>query len=321
MGDPAGIGPEVIVRGFQEAAAAGGITVIGDAEVLQQACDSCGIAMEVREVDTPHPVRDPAHLPVIQVDDVQDHQWGEIDAAYGRASLAYIDYAADLAENGVVDAMVTAPIHKQAVRQAGSEHPGHTGRLAARSGTDQYTMLLVEGALRVSHVSTHVSLRSAIDLITADRICDTIRLTANGISNLGISDPRIAVAGLNPHASDGGLLGSEETDCIAPAVQTAAADGIDVIGPEPPDTVFGRALSGECDGVVAMYHDQGHIPVKLLGVARDGEVSGVNVTLGLPIIRTSVDHGTAFDIAGQGIASPRSFIQAVELAADLATTA
>jgi 4-hydroxythreonine-4-phosphate dehydrogenase len=196
---------------------------------------------------------------------------------------------------------------------AGSDHAGHTGLLAERTGTDSYSMMLVHDDLRVTHVSTHVPLREACDLVTTENVLETIRVTDEGLRTLGVADPTIAVAGLNPHASDGGLLGEEDAEAIAPAVERARAAGIDAFGPESPDTVYVRAAGGAADCVVSMYHDQGHIPIKMLGFG-EGAVTGVNVTIGLPIVRTSVDHGTAFDIAGEGVADPTSLVDAVEVA-------
>jgi 4-hydroxythreonine-4-phosphate dehydrogenase len=243
---------------------------------------------------------------------------GVVREDYGAASLAYVERAIELAKDGHVDAITTAPINKQATRLAGSEYAGHTGMLADYTDTETYTMLLVEDDLRVTHVSTHVPLAEACDLVTAERVRDTIAVTHDGLRDLGVEDPTIAVAGLNPHASDGGVLGDTEAAEIEPAVEQARADGYDVAGPESPDTVYAQAAGGAYDCVVAMYHDQGHIPIKMLGFASDDAVSGVNVTAGLPIVRTSVDHGTAFDIAGEGIASEASLVDAVELAATIA---
>jgi 4-hydroxythreonine-4-phosphate dehydrogenase len=282
-----------------------------------------GSDLDVVVVDDPGAARGVVGaLPVIDVDDVDvdvaDLAYGELREAYGRASLAYVERAIELCRAGALDAMATAPINKQATRLAGAEHAGHTGLLADRTGTDEYAMMLVEDDLRVTHVSTHVPLREAADLVTTDRVLSTLSVTAEGLGDLGVTEPRIAVAGLNPHASDGGLLGDEEATAVEPAVERARERGLDVVGPVPPDTVFVRAVAGDYDCVVAMYHDQGHIPVKLLGFRRGEAVAGVNVTVGLPIVRTSVDHGTAFDIAGEGVASPVSMVDAVETAATIA---
>jgi 4-hydroxythreonine-4-phosphate dehydrogenase len=200
---------------------------------------------------------------------------------------------------------------------AGSEYAGHTGMLADYTNTEEYSMMLVEDGLRVTHVSTHIPLRDACSLLIED-VESTIRVTNEALCQLGFDKPTIAVAGLNPHASDGGLLGDEEAETIEPAVERMAENGIDVTGPYPPDTVYVRAAAGEFDCVVSMYHDQGHIPIKMLGFSGGNDaVSGVNVTIGLPIIRTSVDHGTAFDIASEGVASEQSMLDAVAVAVDM----
>jgi 4-hydroxythreonine-4-phosphate dehydrogenase len=209
--------------------------------------------------------------------------------------------------------VVTAPLNKEAMVQAGFKYEGHTELLAARTGAKDYAMLLVVGRMRVIHVSAHISLRSACDRVKKARILTVSRLAHQALCDLGSRKKRIAVAGLNPHAGEGGLFGREEIEEILPAVEAARAEGITVSGPYPPDTLFQRLKLGEFDAVVAMYHDQGHIPLKLIGFDR-----GVNITVGLPIIRTSVDHGTAFDIAGTGTANPRSMVEAILLAAKLA---
>ena len=214
---------------------------------------------------------------------------------------------------GEIDAIVTAPLNKEAMNLAGFNYHGHTELLAESTGTDDYAMMLVARDLRVVHVTTHVALRNVNDLIKKDRVVKTIKLTDRALRSLGIKKAKIAVAGLNPHAGEGGLFGSEEKEEIEPAIEYCRSLGLSVAGPFPPDTVFLRGLRGEFDAVIAMYHDQGHIPVKTLGFEE-----GVNVTIGLPIIRTSVDHGTAFDIAWKGNANPKSMIEAIKLASGLA---
>ncbi|AGN01237.1 4-hydroxythreonine-4-phosphate dehydrogenase [Salinarchaeum sp. Harcht-Bsk1] len=314
MGDPAGIGAEIVVEGHDEIAALADVVVIGDASVLRAAVECCDSSLSVEAVDdvAEASFADDA-VSVLDLDLVDDLEYGVIREEYGAASLAYVEKAIELAKAGTIDAITTAPIHKQATRMAGSEHAGHTGLLAARTDTDVYSMMLVHDDLRVSHVSTHVPLREACDLVTTEAVLDTIRVTDEGLRQLGVEEPIIAVAGLNPHASDGGLLGDEEAAEIEPAVERAREEGIDAVGPEPPDTVYPQAAGGAADCVVSMYHDQGHIPIKMLGFG-DGAVTGVNVTIGLPIVRTSVDHGTAFDIAGTCQADPTSLIDAVEVA-------
>lgn len=320
MGDPAGIGAEVTVKAYAEVSEVADVLVVGDPEVVREAACICDVDIDVREVTDPADARfDPGVLDVLVVSDatvdMDDHEWGVLREDYGAASLAYVERAIKLAQAGEVDGIVTAPINKQATRMAGSEHAGHTGLLADRTGVENYSMMLVESGLRVTHVSTHIPLREACDRITKRNVLDTIRVTQDGLADLGIEDPTIAVAGLNPHASDGGLLGEKDLKEIEPAVETASEEGIDVEGPKSPDTVYVQAARGGYDCVVSMYHDEGHIPIKMLGFSESGEVSGVNVTVGLPIVRTSVDHGTAFDIAGEGGASAKSMADAVEVAA------
>ena len=314
MGDPAGIGAEICLQAANDLIDDTDVLIVGDAGAMRKAAAVVG--GEVNAVDDPANARhEPGILDVLDLDnvDLETHEWGELREAFGEASLAYVDTAIDLAVEGTVDGIVTAPINKRATRMAGSEHAGHTGLLAARTDTEDYSMMLIEDDLRVTHVSTHVPLREACDLVTEENVHTTIQLTEDGLRDLGVEDPHIAVAGLNPHASDGGLLGGEDNVEIAPAVEFSREDGLNVSGPESPDTVYVDAARGAYDCVVSMYHDQGHIPIKLLGFD-DGEVSGVNMTVGLPIIRTSVDHGTAFDIAGEGIASARSLVDAVDVA-------
>jgi 4-phospho-D-threonate 3-dehydrogenase / 4-phospho-D-erythronate 3-dehydrogenase len=325
MGDPAGVGPEIIAR-----AAAGAEVqrtcrpvVIGDASVMREA---------LRLVDSPLRLR--------SVADVADCRWGEstlecldlanvesatlprgeVSAAAGRAAHAYILRAIDLAMSKAIDGMVTAPINKEALAAAGMPHTGHTEILAAVSNTRDYAMLLMGVELRVIHVTTHVSLRRVPDLVTPERVLRTIRLAQRTMEGLGQPRPRIAVCGLNPHAGEDGLFGDEEKTAIAPAIEAARREGLDVHGPLPADTLFSRARGGEFDIVVAMYHDQGHIPVKTLGFSYDEKsrrwtgLSGVNVTVGLPFLRVSVDHGTAFDRAWKGIANAESMVEAIDVA-------
>jgi 4-hydroxythreonine-4-phosphate dehydrogenase len=238
---------------------------------------------------------------------------GHLAAAAGRAAVEYVERACDLALAHAVDAVVTAPLNKAAMHLAGYHYPGHTELLAERTGATRVSMLLVGPQLRVVHVSTHVALAEAIARITPERVGITINLAHTACVSLGIPQPRIAVAGLNPHAGEGGIFGHDEARAIWPAITAARSQGLTVSDPQPPDTVFLRAVRGEFDIVVAMYHDQGHIPMKLLAFDR-----GVNVSMGLPIIRTSVDHGTAFDIAGTGRASPESLLEALRVAVQMA---
>lgn len=319
MGDPAGIGPEIALAGYQRYNAAARPVVIGDRGVLERARGTLGSHLPpLRTISHPTAATaDPDVIDVIDLDNVENHDWGVVRGGFGAAGLGYVERAIELAVDGEIDAITTAPLNKRALAAAGAEYPGHTELLAARTGTDAYAMLLVEGELRVSHVSTHVPLAQACELVTPERVRETIAVTADGLPHLGVTAPTIAVAGLNPHAGEGGITGDTEDEVLAPAIERARGAGYDVVGPESPDAVFPRAVAGAYDAVVAMYHDQGHIPVKLQ--SGDPAVpSGVNVTLGLPIVRTSVDHGTAFDIAGSGTASARSLVQAVRLAAEIA---
>jgi 4-hydroxythreonine-4-phosphate dehydrogenase len=239
---------------------------------------------------------------------------GKISAICGKAALDYTQTGVALCLNQKLDALVTGPIHKGAAQQAGLNAPGHTEFLAALCGVPEVRMLLVVNHLRAMHITTHLSLRKALEFVKKDRIVETIRFGAEALNSLHIQRQRIAVAGLNPHAGESGMFGTEEIDEVAPAVKAARSEGFDVEGPVPPDTVFHRMNQGEFDLVIALYHDQGHIPLKLMGFD-----TGVNITIGLPIIRTSVDHGTAFDIAGTLRANPESMIKAVELACVMAS--
>jgi 4-hydroxythreonine-4-phosphate dehydrogenase len=313
MGDPAGIGPEIVVKLFAEGAPAP-CAVIGDASMLRRAVAILGADLTVEEIDRP----DQAHgggrrIAVVPVSDLPaDFPFGRIDARAGAAAYAYITRAIDEVQAGQLSAIVTAPINKQAMHEAGIDYPGHTEILAERAGTSDYAMMLANEELRVLLVSIHVPLAGAIKAVTEENELRAIRLADLAGRQFGIARPRIAIAGLNPHAGEGGMFGQEDDAIIAPAVAKARARGIDASGPLSGDTVFMRARRGEFDVVVAQYHDQGLIPIKYLGLDH-----GVNITVGLPFVRTSVDHGTAFQIAGTGQASAASLraavIQAVAL--------
>ncbi len=319
MGDPAGIGPEIIVKGYRELRETADPVVIGDADTVEAACGICGSDLGVERIESPDEASfDSGRIPVLDLGNVADLDRGVVREEYGQASLESVERAIELALDGEIDAITTAPINKQSTKLAGSDYAGHTGMLAEYTGTENYSMMLIEGDLRVTHVSTHVPLREACDLVTERSVLETIRVTDEALCGLGIDSPTVAVAGLNPHASDGGLLGDEEREETEPAVSCAREAGIDVFGPESPDTIYVQAARGGADCVVSMYHDQGHIPIKTLGFAEGGAVSGVNVTIGLPIVRTSVDHGTAFDIAGEGVASEQSLLDAVRVASEMA---
>jgi 4-hydroxythreonine-4-phosphate dehydrogenase len=249
-------------------------------------------------------------MAVLNVSDLPDDlPIGQVDARAGRASYDYVVRAIDEALAGNIKAIVTAPINKEAMKMGGLNYPGHTEILAERSGTDKFAMMLANDELRVILVTIHVSLRDAVDLVTQESVLRTIELAHGAGKAYGIASPRVAVAGLNPHAGENGMFGREDLDIIAPAISRAQELGINASGPWPGDTIFMRARRGEFDIVVAQYHDQGLIPVKYLGID-----SGVNVTIGLPFIRTSVDHGTAFDIAGQGTADHSSLRYAFDQA-------
>lgn len=323
MGDAAGIGPEIIAK-YVEGNGPSGLVVIGDPRVMQRALLAIGSRRRIMpwtgnealkagtKIDSNTPAD--SSLPVLDVGPLADDVVpGRVDARAGALAHAAIIAAIDLAMAGTIAALVTAPIHKEALKAAGIPFPGHTEILADRTGTADFGMMLIEGPLRVILVSIHVSLREALDKVTAESLARTFKLAEEGCWALGIANPRIAVAGLNPHAGENGLFGREEIEIIAPAIARAQAGGMAISGPFAPDTVFMRARRGEFDIVVAQYHDQGLIPIKLNGIEK-----GVNITVGLPIIRTSVDHGTAFDIAGQGIADPSSLAEAVLVARQMA---
>jgi 4-hydroxythreonine-4-phosphate dehydrogenase len=325
MGDPAGCGPEVIARvaasdAVREMAR---IVCVGDARTMERAFGFVGQPNRVRAISSiadayVGDARDePGTLDVLDLGnvDLDRLELGQVQAAAGQAAYEYVVTAIDLALAGRVDGVVTAPLNKAALHLAGHRYDGHTEIFKVRTNSERVTMMLAAGAFRVTHVSTHCSLRQAIERCTTARILDVIRLTHRGLRQMGIAAPRLAVAGLNPHSGEGGLFGTEECKQIQPAIDAARAEGLDVYGwPVPPDTVFVRLQHGhEFDAVVAQYHDQGHIACKLVDF-----MGGVNITLGLPIIRTSVDHGTAFDLAGTGQANPQSLVNAIRYARQMA---
>ena len=317
MGDPAGIGPEIIAKSFAEEGFQNEnkALVVGEAGMLRRAAHLLELPLRIHEISGPEEARfEPGCVDVLQVGDLpEDLPFGELDARAGAAAFEYVRRATELALERSVEAVATAPLNKEAMHMGGHKYPGHTEILAELTGTKDYAMMLVTEELRVIHVSTHVSLREAIDRVKKERVLTVVHLARDALSKIGVEKPRIAVAGLNPHAGENGLFGDEDAERIAPAVAEAAGEGIDVSGPHPPDTVFARARKGEFDMVVVQYHDQGHIPIKLMGFE-----GGVNVTVGLPFFRTSVDHGTAFDIAGMGKADHSSMRDAVGLARELA---
>lgn len=318
IGDPAGIGAEVSLKALlqPEIYPMCRPLVVGTLAVLEQARDSLRSDQRLQPVASPAEGRYAART-VDVLDLTAEHPGpfplGVATKEGGAAAVAYVERAITLAIGREVDAIATAPINKEAMRAAGFPYDGHTELLAVKTGTKAYTMMLAAGDFRVFHVSTHVSLRGAIERAKRARVLQVIELAHQEIRQSGVMEPRIAVAGLNPHAGEHGLFGDEEIHEIGPAVEAARARGWNVSGPLPPDTVFARARRGDFDGVVAMYHDQGHIPFKMAAFEL-----GVNVTVGLPIIRTSVDHGTAYDIAGKGVADAQNMVQAITLAAEMA---
>ena len=314
LGDPAGIGPEVVLKalGHGEVFAACRPLVVGDRSVLERAAGWVDMRPRFEGmVEIGSGRYEEGTVPLLDLANVElaDVPVGEVSAGAGRAAVEYVMRACDLAMAGQAAAVVTAPLNKEAMHRAGFLYPGHTELLAERTGAERVSMLLVGPTLRVVHVSTHVALEEAIRRVRPARVLEVIELAQRSCRMLGIEAPRIAVAGLNPHASENGLFGVQEAEQIQPAIEMARARGWTVSDPQPPDTVFLRATRGEFDIIVAMYHDQGHIPMKLLAFD-----SGVNVSIGLPILRTSVDHGTAFDIAGTGQASEESMLAAIRVA-------
>ncbi len=330
MGDPAGIGPEIIAAALHRAVVRGKCRplVVGHPDAMRRAVAFAKVPLGVHAVTHVSDAKfAPDAIDVFAIPDaapLDAMPIGTVSAAAGHAAFVSVRTAIELAMRNDIAAVVTAPIHKEALSLAGHKFPGHTEIFGHFTATKDFTMMLAAGDLRVVHVSTHVSLRQACDAVTKDRVLSVIRLGHRACQQLGIENPRIGVAGLNPHASDGGLFGTEEREHIIPAIAAAQAAGIRADGPHPPDTFYAKAVSGYYDICVAMYHDQGHIPVKVTGFHFDratnawDRVNGINVSLGMPIIRTSVDHGTAFDQAGQGTASDASLLDAIDYAARLA---
>ncbi|MEJ0018118.1 MAG: 4-hydroxythreonine-4-phosphate dehydrogenase PdxA [Acetobacteraceae bacterium] len=325
MGDPAGVGPEIIVKACRRLlprieAGHLSLLVIGHRSALNAALALLDPGLRLPETGDAALRFLPAgeeHTPI---------GFGTVQPEAGRFAYLAVARAVELAMAGDIDAIVTAPLNKEALNLAGYHFAGHTDMLASLTGTRSSVMLLAHGDMRVSHVTTHVALADVPKLLTPERLRRTIDLTHAAMRDLGIASPRIAIAALNPHAGEGGLFGRQDLDITVPMVAACRVEGMDVIGPVPGDTVFVKLRARQFDAVVAMYHDQGHIPVKLLGFDVDPStgtwraLSGVNITLGLPVIRTSVDHGTAFDIAGTGVANEESLLEAIEYAERLAAT-
>lgn len=317
MGDAAGVGPEVIAKSLDRPTVYEQCRplVIGDAARLRRACEISGAPLRINVVNAPSEgiyrvgTVDCLNIGVIPV----DLPFGELSRTAGEGAYLFLERAARLAMDGEVDAICTAPLNKEALHAAGHPFPGHTELLAHLTGTPEVSMMLAAEKLRVIHVTTHIGLLDAVERIEPGLVLRTIERAHRALRSAGIDAPRICVCGINPHAGEGGLFGrGEEESKIVPAVRQARARGWNVQGPLPADTLFFRAVRGDFDVVVAMYHDQGHGPVKVLGLE-----AGVNITVGLPVIRTSVDHGTAFDIAGKGIADERSLMEALRYAAVL----
>lgn len=316
MGDGNGVGPEIILKAFAGRELDGNYGVIGDVSCLKRCSEALGIHVPLHAVHSVDEVSDG----VLNVWDMgllteEDIQPGTLSQKVGAAARAYVEYAAQKCLDGTFEAMVTLPVNKEAVRLSDPVFTGHTELIAQVCGQNDYTMMLSSDKLTVTHVSTHVSMLQAVANVKKDRVVKVAELTHYAL--VGKRErPRIAVAGLNAHAGEGGAFGDEELREIIPAVEECQKMGLNVTGPYPPDTIFLRASKGEFDAVVCMYHDQGHIPMKVLDFS-----GGVNVTLGLKVIRTSVDHGTAFDIAYKGIADSRSFVEAYRFAQQMVTGA
>ncbi|HHT24397.1 MAG TPA: 4-hydroxythreonine-4-phosphate dehydrogenase PdxA [Clostridiaceae bacterium] len=333
MGDPAGNGSELSIKSLlnENLYEKCRPIIIGDADCMKLSLNMLNLEnkIKINPVDSidkalfQYGIIDVYDLNLV---DMNLFTFGKVSAMCGNAAFRFVEKAIELALSNQIDATVTNAINKEAINKAGFNYAGHTEIYAKYTNTDNYTMMLAEGDLRVVHVSTHVSLREACNLVKRDRVLEVIRIANQGCKDLGIKNPKIGVAGLNPHSGENGLFGKEEIEEIQPAIDLALAEGIDIPErrPTPADTIFSKAIGGWYDIVVCMYHDQGHIPVKVKGFVYDRNlqkwksVAGVNITLGIPIIRVSVDHGTGFDLAGKGISSPDSLNNAIEYAIDMA---
>lgn len=318
MGDAAGVGPEIILKSFEHDVIheTSRSFVIGDASILERAQKFTNSTKTINRIQNPSEAK--FEKDVVDILDLglltAELPIGEVSPEAGNAAFQYLSKAISLANAGEIDAICTAPLNKEALQKGGHMYPGHTEILAELTGTKDYSMMLSAPNLKVIHVTTHVGIIDAVNMINPERVLHVIQLAHNTLTKAGIQNPKIAVCGINPHAGENGLFGyGEEEEKVIPAIEKAVAEGIDVQGPLPADTLFFRTVRGDFDIVVAMYHDQGHAPVKVLGLE-----AGVNITVGLPIIRTSVDHGTAFDIAGTGIADERSLVEALRQAVELA---
>lgn len=313
MGDASGVGPEIVLKSFCEGKLPNDAVVIGDLSVLRFCASAVGCKTPLRAVESVNDLAgDALNVLDMKLMTTSDISIGKVSKQSGKAALGYLNKGVELALQRELSAIVTLPMNKDATRLSTPDFTGHTGVIAKACGKSDYTMTLVSDRLIVPHVTAHLSLREALDSLNVERILNVI-LLARGIARRLGRGERVAVMGVNPHAGENGAFGDEELRVVGPAVERARSGGTEVAGPLPPDTVFMRALRGEFDVVVCMYHDQGHIPMKTIGFD-----DTVNVTVGLPIVRTSVDHGTAFDIAYKGVVSIGSFVHACELAKRLA---
>jgi len=329
MGDPAGIGAEITVKAlnYEEIYQKSRPVVIGSKVVMEDAISFIPTNLELNVIKGIDDIQgEYGKIDLLDLNNIgiNDFKYGEVSALAGKASVEYILKGIELAKEKKIDAVVTGPIHKEAINAAGYKYAGHTEIFADRTNTKDYAMMLADKNMRVIHVSTHVSLREACDRVKKERVLTVIHLADEALKKLGIEKPVIGVAGLNPHAGEQGLFGNEEIEEIIPAIEEAKKEGINVEGPVPPDTIFSKVQGGQYDIAVVMYHDQGHIPMKVTGFKYNREtniwssMSGVNTTVGLPIIRTSVDHGVAFGKAGEGRANEESMVEAIKMAIEFA---
>jgi 4-hydroxythreonine-4-phosphate dehydrogenase len=325
IGDPAGVGSEITVRALdrKEIYQKSKPLVIASKSVVEDAIRMISSNLQLNIIKNVEDAKgEYGTIDLLDMDNIKldEFEYGKVSAKAGKASLDYIYKGIELAMAKKIDAVVTGPIHKESIKAAGSSHPGHTEIFATKTDTKDYAMMLADKHFRVIHVSTHVSLRKACDLVKKERVLTVIRLADKALKDLGIQQPKIGVAGLNPHAGEGGLFGNEEINEIIPAINQAKKDDINVEGPIPPDTIFSKVLGKQYDIAVVMYHDQGHIPMKVMGFKYDkktnkwSSMSGVNVTVGLPIVRVSVDHGVAFGKSGEGRANEESMVEAIKMA-------
>lgn len=320
MGDAAGVGPEIILKSLakEEMYEISRPLVIGDSKILERAKSFVNSELKVESVNAENLENLAYEYGTVYCLDLnllsEELPVGQVSKEAGHAAFKYLETAIELAKQQKISAICTAPLNKEALHKGGHKYPGHTEILADLTGTQDFSMMLSAPNLKVIHVTTHVGILDAVKLINPERVYHVIKLAHDTLQKAGISSPKIAVCGINPHAGENGLFGyGEEEEKVIPGVEKAQGEGIDVVGPLPADTLFFRTVRGDFDIVVAMYHDQGHGPVKVLGLD-----AGVNITVGLPIIRTSVDHGTAFDIAGKGIADEKSLMEAMRQAVELA---